>query len=298
MAVFSSKVKPCLAVLLSAVSITAAWSEEPNITEQVVVATSAREFAASLTPDGGTIFFNRSSDNGAWYIWKADYKGVEVGDAEPMWFSDERYGDVDPFVSRSGDRLYFSSDRPPPSCASAEPVEDNNTWYAEWDGEAWTTLHFADETINSSASETFVSESAAGELIFTRFGEGRGRARPAYLMLSERLEDGFTEPDQLATKPEGLRLSNPAISPDGALIVAAGTQGDGPKLYYSEKTDQGEWSNFRALPAPVNIEGAAQFAPYISNDGEWLYFSSDRGGVEGTRDDNIYRVPLNDLLTQ
>lgn len=270
---------------------------QPEATLQTIVATPAREFAATINPAGDKIYFNRSSETGAWHIWVSDFDGGEIDRAEPVSFSDPRYDDLDPFVSRSGDRLYFSSDRPLPGSNSSERTPDTNTWYAPWQGDGWGVPIYAGDAVNSGLSETYVSESAHGELIFARFGEGRGRARPAYLYIAERTETGFAEPVQVQAQPEGLRLTNPAISADGNLIVATGTDGGGPNLYVSRKGREGAWSPFTKLPSPVNIDGAGQFAPYISNDSDWLYFASDRNSNEEERNDDIFRVPLSGLLS-
>ncbi len=269
----------------------------PADTVQTVVSTNAREFAATLNPSGNRIYFNRSSPTGSWHIWVGDFNGDTVGEASPIAFSDDRYDDLDPFVSRSGDRLYFSSDRPLPGSENEDRTVDTNTWYSPFVDGQWGQPVYAGDQVNTTASETYVSESAAGELIFARFGEGRGRARPAYLLVANRTTEGFAAPIQIPTQPAGLRLTNPAISPDGQLIVAAGTQGGGPKLYYSRKDAEGVWTVFKAIPAPVNIEGSGQFAPYISNDGEWLYFGSDRNSSGEERNDDIFRAPLKTLVT-
>ena len=107
---------------------------------QTIVATPSREFAATLNPAGDKIYFNRSSETGAWHIWASDFDGGQITVAEPVSFSDQRYDDLDPFVSRSGDRLYFSSDRPLPGSNSDERTPDTNTWYAPWQGSYWGCL--------------------------------------------------------------------------------------------------------------------------------------------------------------
>lgn len=264
---------------------------EAEIVGLGTISTPAREFATSLDPDGAELFFNRITDEAGIYIWVANLNG-DGTPARKIWFSDDRYGDVDPFVSRSGDRLYFSSDRPLPGSGSSEPTPDNNTWYAPKTESGWGEPQSVGMGINSAASETFVSESAQGELVFTRFGEGSGRARPAYLMVAKRNGGDFETPQRIETMPRDLRVSNPAVSPDGRLIVAAGTRGDAPKLYFSRKSPAGDWMPFRALSEAVNAPDGVQFAPYISNDGQWLYFSSERPAPDGAGDDDIYRVRL------
>ena len=218
--------------------------------------------------------------------------------AETIWFSDPRYVDLDPFVSRSGDRLYFSSDRPLPDSGTEEPTAETNTWFSPRVGDKWGAPQYAGAVVNNDASDTFVSESKDGQLLFARFGEGRGRERPAYLMIADRYQSDFAKPELIETQPSGLRLTNPAISPDGKMIVAAGSKGGSPKLYFSVRSADGQWSEFNVLPAPVNVPDAVQFAPYISNDGRWLYFSSSRSDGAGAGGDDIYRIPLDSLIKE
>lgn len=250
-----------------------------------------REFATSISVDDESLYFNRSDIEGVWHIWISQRAGVGWSKAEKIWFSDARYSDVDPFVSRSGDRLYFSSDRPVPAASDPAPTPDNNTWYSPWSDGRWGTPVYAGTVINSGASETFLSESADGQIIFVRFGEGAGRARPAHLMTATRSGDGFMPPRRIATRPEKLRLTNPAISPDGNLIVAAGTRGDSPRLYFSRRQAGGQWAAFQPFSAPINLPDSAQYAPYIGNDGRTLYFSSDRPSQKGGGGD-IYKAVL------
>lgn len=257
------------------------------------VSSSDREFATSLSPDGSRLYFNRSGESGVWQIWVSRHDGGAWQAAQKVSFSDDRYSDLDPFVSRSGDRLYFSSDRPLPGSGDSAAIQETNTWYAPRSADGWGTPVFAGSSINSSASETFFSETTDGQVIFARFGEGAGRARPAYLMTARRDDSGFTHPRRIETLPSDIRLTNPAISPDGNLIIATGTRQDSPRLYFSEKNTDGVWAEFRLLPDPINIPGATQFAPYIANDGRMLYFSSDRPRLSGeTADDDIYRTAL------
>ena len=277
-----------------------AWTGAPAAEREAIaemvgpgtVSTAAREFATSLLPDGTELYFNRPGAAGGWHIWLAE--AVPGGFSSPaaLWFSDARYNDLDPFVSRNGDRLYFSSNRPLPGAASEAATPDTNSWYAPRQGDAWGAPVFIRGAVNSASAETFVSESADGQLIFARFGEGSGRARAAYLMTAQRRGDGFSDPVQIPVTPVGLRLTNPAISPDGRLIIGAAALGGPPQLYISRLDDAGTWGPFSRLPAPINLEGARSFAPYIANDGKTLYFASDRSPWKGGGGDDIYRARL------
>ncbi len=261
-----------------------------------VISTDSREFATSLSPDGNSLYFNRSDIPGVWQIWVSQKHAKGWSEATKIQFGDQRYTDADPFVSRSGDRLYFSSDRPLPGSSNAAPTQDTNTWFSPLVNGEWSQPVYAGSVINSGASETFISESASGLVLFARFGEGRGRARPTSLMTAQRNGEGFSDLKKIDTTPTTLRLSNPAISPDGTLIVAPALEGGKPQLFYSRKMAGGKWQEFTLLPAPINLPEFGQFAPYIANDGKTLYFSSDRP-ARNAGDDNIYRALLPSEVT-
>lgn len=270
----------------------------PEIVAPGVISTAAREFATTLSPDGGTLYFNRASDDGVWRIWASRKTSEGWQEARPLDFASDIYSDLDPFVSRSGDRLYFSSDRPLPYAESTAPTPDNNTWYVSRIGEGWSAPTYAGSVINEAASETFFSESDNGYAVFTRFGEGSGRSRAAKLMIARRSAGIFDEISQIPVLPLGLRVSNPAIAPSGNLIVVAGsTNGARPKLYYTVKNAEGVWSAFMAFDETINGSDYVSFAPYISNDGKTLYFSSSRQNPSGGGDD-IYRVSMPDELAE
>lgn len=293
----------CVAASIFAVACASMVSSGDHVSQAElvgagVISTDSREFATSLSPDGDALYFNRSDIPGVWHIWVSKKHPTGWKSAKKVPFSIAVYSDVDPFVSRSGDRLYFSSDRPLPGASDLAPTLDNNTWFAPLVNGEWGQPVYAGSVINSTASETFISESAAGQFLFTRFGEGRGRERPTVLMTAQRDGDGFSGLQQINTRPTSLRLSNPAISPDGKLIVAAARVNGKPQLFYSRKLEGGEWQEFSLLPAPINMPEFGQFAPYIANDGKTLYFSSDRP-AKGAGDDNIFRATLSaDLVDQ
>lgn len=291
---FIVMIKTMVAGLLTVIHFGAAVAREAELAPMLVglgaVSTEAREFATSLSPDGKALYFNRSDIPGIYQIWVSEKNANEWGATAKVGFSDNRYADVDPFVSRSGDRLYFSSDRPLPGASDTKPTADYNTWYAPKVNGAWAQPVYGGPTINSDADEVFISETVSGQVLFARFGEGQGRARPTKLMTAKRDGKGFSSLQQIITAPASLRLSNPAISPDGNLIVAAGLAGGRPNLFYSQKIGA-HWQEFQILPAPINHPEFGQFAPYVANDGKALYFASDRP-AEGAAEDNIYRADL------
>src|SRR2546421_11040523 len=77
-----------------------------------VISTPDDEFAGAITPDGQTIFFNRSvARSYLYYICIAHKTNTGWSKPEVAPFSG-RWRDADPILSLDGKRLYFVSDRP------------------------------------------------------------------------------------------------------------------------------------------------------------------------------------------
>lgn len=77
--------------------------------------------------------------------------------------------------------------------------------------------------------------------------------------------------------------SNPAISPDGTLLVFVSDRegGQGGADLYASRAHGGAWSPARNLGPLVNSP-LADFAPAFSPDGKYLFFTSERPGIVPT----------------
>ena len=257
-----------------------AQTVDAEIVAPGIVSTSAREFAISFGPDGEA-YFNRVTPSEPIHIWIAT-PGPHgaLAKASKAPFSDPRYADVDPFFSHTRNRLYFSSDRP--RGADSAPTPDYDTWVVEKTDGGWSAPRRLRRAVNTDRDEVFVSEDAAGAIYFARFGEGEGRARPTTLYRAVPDGADFAVPEIIPVEPSGLRLSNPAIAPDGRRLIALGVVDDHRSLFSATKSEDGVWSSFTPFPVPAGVNA---YAPYVSNSGGDLYVTSDHDG-----DDNIYRL--------
>lgn len=82
--------------------------------------------------------------------------------------------------------------------------------------------------------------------------------------------------------------SQAGISCDGRKLFFASTRPGGvggSDIYYCDLLVNGQWSNPRNLGAPVNTPGNEE-APFLSNDGQTLFFSST--GHPGLGDEDIF----------
>lgn len=87
----------------------------------------------------------------------------------------------------------------------------------------------------------------------------------------------WTEPVNLGPNintPDGWE-SQPSLSADGKTLFFATVRKDskGTDIYYSSRSDGGEWSPAKPLPAPITTMGDEK-APFLHSDSRTLYFAA------------------------
>lgn len=267
------------------------------------VSTAAPEFATSFTRDGRTVYFNLASDDRSMLkIMQATREGDQWSEARPVSFSDGTYRDVDPFVAPDGQRLYFSSDRPP---TGTQAKADFGTWYVERSGDGWSAPIHAGAALDGPASEVFVSLTTDGTVYFSSDAAGEGR-RDIYR--APLVGGGRGQPERIVLRLEGparpeLAAGNPCIDPDERfLIFVADAAADNPDLFISWR-ENGRFGPARNFGSRIN-SAQADFAPALGPDGTTLFFTSERPGivragqVAGRPPGDIYQVDLAPLLAE
>ena len=245
-----------------------------------VVSTEMPEFATAFTPSGDTVFFNRTPpDRSRLDLYFA--RRTEDGWSAPRRFAPlEGVTAIDPFVSFDGRHLYFSSDR-----GGAGTLEGSfNLWRTRLGAGAPAMEPLP---VNTDSSEVYNSFARDGRMVFSSRRDG---VRKVY----EVDADGAVREVAVGPGEDG-SASNPAIHPDGRILVFSATESEGaPDLYVSCRSASG-WGPARRLPDPIN-SSFTEFAPAFG--GEYLYFSSERPGVVGAQEPgvrppgDIYRTPL------
>ncbi|BDD11150.1 hypothetical protein FUAX_35820 [Fulvitalea axinellae] len=84
--------------------------------------------------------------------------------------------------------------------------------------------------------------------------------------------------------------SNLTLSPDGKILFLYKFMGDNGDIYYSDRKDDGTWTEPKPLPGRVN-SSYTESSVSLSPDGKTLYFASDRPVGLGGRD--IYKATKN-----
>ena len=217
-----------------------------------IVSTEAPEFAATFTPDGGEVYFNRASaDRSTLTIMTSRRSAAGAWSNAIVAPFSGTHRDVDPFIATDGQRVYFSSDRP--------RVPDGPrlfaTWFVERTASGWGPPIDAGSPLNSTAGDVFFTMARDGTAVFTSSRDGGSRTYTARLDGSRW---NTPTPLTFGTASEG---GNPAIAPSGRFIVLVKVPAGGSAdLFFSCRSGVG-WSEPRALAA-LN-SAYADFAPNI-----------------------------------
>jgi len=281
----------------------------PEIIGPGVISTPEDELGGTVSPDGQTLYFERSIPPHYLYVL---YESHRVGDGwgapEVLPFSG-RYRDTDPVLSPDGLTMLFASDRP----VGGVDRHHFYIWQVRRTASGWSEPEMLPGPVNDGFNQVFCSIAASGNLYFTSSRKGGG-----YDIYRSRLVDGkYAEAEDL-----GPTLNDPSIwtfestiAPDESYMLI-GSFGRQPSsgssdLYVSYNRD-GAWTKPQNLGAAVNTP-MRDYSPRISADGKWLYYTSERleeppilpfdlagfrklvRGLYNTLG-NLYRYPLDELL--
>lgn len=224
------------------------------------VISTDEEFAPSFTPDGNTVYFSGASSK----IYFSKLVNGKWGKPVVAAFSG-RWGDMDPFISPDGKRLFFSSYRP--LDGANQPQKNAHIWYVDHlSGDNWAAPHHLDAPVNLAGIDNYApSVSRAGTLCFFSPRRDVNYKRKSYT--AQWLGDHYDEP-----KPILLRdtVKDTFIAPDEHYLLFA----CGHDIYISYRNGRG-WAAAEKLGAQVN-SGQANYCPYVSPDGKMLYYAADQ----------------------
>lgn len=259
----------------------------PALFGKDVISSTLEEYRPSFTPDGRTIYFARSRaffpvsrrstilvshwENGMW-------SPPQVASFSGTW------PDIDPFVTRDGNRIYFASIRP----VDGRERSDSDLWYVERRGDSWSDpIHLG--AVNSPHDELYPSIAPDGTLYF---GSDRPGGRGGWdIWRSFPGKDHRYGPAiNLNNLNSAAWEFNPAISPDGRYLVFTSigrTENVGMGDLYVSWKNGPNWSVAVHLNPWVNSP-ADDYHPSFSPDGQLLYFIRRQSPATGG---DIYAVP-------
>ena len=148
----------------------------PEIFAPGLVSTGMAERDLAMTPDGNEIYY--TGVLGAGFDFSAI---LFVRRVDGIWTEPEvagfsgRYKDLEPAISPDGERFFFVSYRPDETDGQ-KPVEDEDIFMMEHQGEGWSEPQRLGPPINSDEPEFFPSVARDGSLYFTRRAADRSEA--------------------------------------------------------------------------------------------------------------------------
>lgn len=176
----------------------------------------------AFTPDGDTVFFDRSSGphktimvshkvNGHW-------SRPQVAGFSGHWF------DQDPLVAPDGSYLLFDSDRPVQP--GGKPlVQDyfaggvapgSNIWRVDRQGHGWSAPVWLGSVVNNDVFVDFASVAADGSLYFIRWDN---RAKVMHTWRSPYRDGKYLPPERAGLGDPDVSTHDPAVAPDQSFIV-------------------------------------------------------------------------------
>ncbi|MDF1505922.1 hypothetical protein, partial [Roseisolibacter sp. H3M3-2] len=245
------------------------------------VSTPAYESAATVAPDGRTLYFAKRPPVGYFSVIcvsrLVDGRWTEPEVAE---FSGGAASDADPFLSPDGRRLYFASTRR----ADGAPRGDHDLWVVERTADGWGEPRPVGGTVNSPGDELHPTVDRAGTLYFASTRPG---SRGVDLYRAAPTAAGHDAPVRLDSAINARPVdAHPAISPDGATLVFSSTGRADERLHdgmpyargdlYVARREGDRWSAPRRLADGINSP-AAESSPRFTPDGARLLFTSERG---------------------
>jgi Tol biopolymer transport system component len=288
------KLKLCAILILGCFKLSA--QDTPTLVLPQIVSSELPEFASTITPDGKTIFFNRTTaDRRKMYMMQTTRRGKTWQAATFPSFTDTTFREIDPYITPDGKRVLYSSQRP----IDGTKEKDYDIWVSERKGKIWQKPTPLSKNINSAEDEVFVSASRNGNLYFARFEGNKAK------FFRSKWENGaYQAAEKLDIGTDTASIGNPLISPDESMLIFWSPHLGGlgsTDLFICYRQTDGSWSKPKGLPAPINSP-FTEIAPAFSPNGKTFYWTSERPGIvqdfpkDKRRPGDIYQISTEILM--
>jgi len=253
---------------------------EPKLFAPGFISTGLYERDVAMTPDGEELYFGLMSGG---YVMIAVTKRVDGGWTVPeiaSFCDNPEVFDLEAHITPDGKRLLFLSTRPQ---EGQEPMAGwvyQDIWAVDRTGDGWGKPYNLGPPINSDEPEYFPSVTRDGTMYFTREIDDGGKRRS--LVHRSRLVDGkYQEPEILPEQVNpGDMQFNAFIDPDERYLIvcmAGNPENIGRGDYYvCFRNEDDTWTNAINMGEKINTQGNNVTSPYVSPDGKYFFFASNR----------------------
>ncbi|MCP4547675.1 MAG: hypothetical protein GY835_14540 [bacterium] len=183
----------------------------------------------------------------------------------------------EPALSPDGRTLYFLTNQ---AAAGQEPKPgwgNQNIFAVDREGDGWGEPYPAPEPITTEAIEYYPSLTSDGTMYFTH----HERRQPPSIYRSRLVDGQYTEPERLGAEVNcGEASYNAFVAFDESYIITCVSGREdmiGEADYYIVFRDEDDnWSEPRNMGDGINLPGTSASSAFVSRDGKYLFFSSDR----------------------
>lgn len=248
--------------------------DTPVLVEELF--SGAKDDNPTLTWDMKEIYFSSKREEGNTNLWWAHRENVDEPFSTPEFLADLSSSgfDTSPAVDGDGLTFWFASVR---EDAGSGGLDILRVQRATRD-EGWGTPELVPEL--NSDSDDIPRPTGAGGLIMPLASRRGGADYLTYFAKRERADQAFTS-TELAENlaAENILVADAFLTIDGlAILYTQAAEGQAGDLYYATRPNlEVPFSGVRPI-ASLNTE-ADERDPWLSPDGETLYFSSDRDGT-------------------
>jgi WD40 repeat protein len=257
-----------------------AWSAalSPTIFAPGVISGPNHEAAPAFTPDGKTLYFQRSSVRGGTilvsHLVHGRWSKPQIAPFSGTW------DDIEPAMAPDGSFLVFISNRPSmPGGQTLRGIYNGssqnggNMWRVERRGAGWSEAVRLPDTVNRS-NTIFAPAVVADHSVYfmDTFGE-----KSRFRLYRSQFRAGTYEPAQPLEFSDGASTDvDPSVAPDESLMIFGSGRPPAQSIDLFLVRRQGSaWGTPSHLGVELNSPGS-DAEPRLSPDLQTLYFSSER----------------------
>ncbi len=249
----------------------------PKIFESGNICTGEYETHPAFSPSGDTLYFLKCTPDAQFCYICVTYKINGTWTSPKIASFSGKYLDVDPFVTKDGNTIYFISTRPINGEGPAK--SDWDIWKTERSSSGWGKPVHMDSPISSDADEYYPTLADNGDLYFGSSREG-GKGK-ADIYAAKFVNGKFADPENLG---DSINTENneyePFIAPDESYIILMATIPNGLTNadFYISYNKNGNWSKAKKLPKPIN-SSSLEWGGKVTRDGKYFFFGSNRSEI-------------------
>jgi Tol biopolymer transport system component len=238
-----------------------------------IVSKDSFDFNAAFSPDGKFYYFSRTMNKQS-KIYVSHHNGTTWD--EPVLLSNVEvsYSDADPAFAPDG-KLYFISNRPKDQ---SDTLKDYDLYsITPLPNGTWTKPEYL-QNINTDSNDYYASFTTTGNLYFASSRNGGFGKEDIYV--SKLINGQYATPENLGA---AINTPNSEFDPgisakEDMLLFASSGREDGfgaADLYYARPGANNQWQPAINLGPKFNTQ-TRDFCPYISPDGQYFFYSSER----------------------